>query len=103
MNNEPKIRIKTDIDIRDEKGRFAVGNNGKPRGTYHKMTKDVREFITNFLNEKTNEIPQMWDELNTNDKLTLFLHLSRLVLPKPEYTIEPTESNELKQPIWILK
>jgi len=101
-NDKPKIRTKTECEERDEKGRFAPGNNGKPKGTAHKMTKELREFITNFLNDKSNEIPDMWEQLETKDKLTLFMHLCRLVLPKPEETPEAPDRNELKQPIWIV-
>jgi hypothetical protein len=96
-----QIPKNTDENGRDMKGRFATGNNGKPKGATHKTTKELREFITSFLNDKSNEIPDMWDELETKDKLTLFMHLCRLVMPK---TIEEESNtnNELKQPIWMI-
>jgi hypothetical protein len=73
----------TDEYGRDENGRFACGNNGKPKGATNKTTRDLREFITNFLNDKTDEIIDIWDTLENRDKLTLFLHLTRVILPKP--------------------
>ena len=88
---EPK---NTDKYGRDELGKFTTGNNGKPKGATHKTTRDLREFITGFLNEKTPEISTLWDTLDDRDKLTLFMHLCRLVLPKPN--IEPPTQNEMK-------
>jgi hypothetical protein len=89
----------TDENGRDMKGRFATGNNGKPKGATHKTTKELREFITSFLNDKSNEIPQMWDELETKDKLTLFMHLCRLVMPKPIDEEPEKEDRLLRRPI----
>ena len=74
--------IITDKNGRNKNGRFAVGNNGKPKGAVNKTTKDLQQFITNFLNEKSFEIPLIWDTLEDKDKATLFLHLSKLVMPK---------------------
>lgn len=80
--NEDKTPIITDKNGRNKNGRFAVGNNGKPKGAVNKTTKDLQQFITNFLNEKSFEIPLIWDSLEDKDKATLFLHLSKLVMPK---------------------
>jgi hypothetical protein len=75
--------IITDDCGRDEKGRFKNGNIGKPLGSTNKNTRDLKDFITSFLNSKTNEIEQIWDILDEKDKATFFLHLSRLVISKP--------------------
>lgn len=80
MSKTPK---KTDENGRDNKGRFKEGNNGKPKGATNKTTRDVREFITDFLNDKAYEIPHIWNSLEDKDKASLYLHLCRLVLPKP--------------------
>jgi len=79
-NIKPK---KTEQNGRDNKGRFKDGNKGKPKGATNKTTKDIKEFITNFLNEKAYEIPHIWDALEDKDKASMYLHLTRLVLPKP--------------------
>jgi len=65
-DNLPK---NTDENGRDENGRFTHGNNGKPKGATNKTTRDLREFITNFLNDKTDEITDIWDTLDNRDKL----------------------------------
>lgn len=80
--NEDNTPIISDESGRDTKGRFAVGNTGKPKGATNKTTKELQQFITNFLNEKSFEIPLIWDSLEDKDKATLFLHLSKLVMPK---------------------
>jgi hypothetical protein len=80
MELKPKI---TDKNGRDVNGRFNNGNQGKPKGATNKTTKDLKQFVTNFLNDKAFEIPLIWDSLDDKDKATLFLHLSRLVMPKP--------------------
>lgn len=80
--NEDKTPQFSDENGRDTKGRFAVGNTGKPKGATNKTTKELQQFITNFLNEKSFEIPLIWDSLEDKDKATLFLHLSKLVMPK---------------------
>lgn len=83
---EPK---NTDKYGRNELGKFTTGNNGKPKGATNKTTRDLRKFITNFLNEKSFEITHIWDSMDDKEKATLFLHLCKLVLPKP------TDDNDL--------
>jgi hypothetical protein len=90
--NTPK---NTEKNGRHLNGRFANGNNGKPKGAVNKNTKDIKEFIVNFLNEKTFEIPLIWQSLDDKEKINLFVHLSKLVLPRtPENEFD--EINELK-------
>lgn len=80
MEQKPKI---TEKNGRDKNGKFLTGNNGKPKGAVNKTTKDIKEFITAFLNDKAFEIPQIWDSLEYKDKATLYLHLLKIVMPKP--------------------
>jgi len=94
-NNTPKI---TDKNGRDVNGRFKNGNQGKPKGATNKTTKDLKQFITNFLNDKAFEIPLIWDSLDDKDKATLYIHLTRLVLPKPSET-ESTNESDFKEVI----
>ncbi len=89
--NTPK---NTDKNGRHLNGRFANGNNGKPKGAVNKNTKDIKEFIVNFLNEKTFEIPLIWQSLDDKEKINLFVHLSKLVMPptKVENNIQENQS-----------
>jgi len=92
--NSPK---NTEKNGRDEFGKFTTGNDGKPKGAINKTARDLRDFITGFLNEKAHEIPTLWDNLHDKDKLSLFMHLSRLVMPK---TKEINEMDFLERPIF---
>jgi len=66
----------------DNNGQFVIGNKGKPKGATNKNARDLKDFITCFLNDKSFEIPLIWDSLDDKDKATLFIHLSKMVLPK---------------------
>ena len=101
MSKKNDLPKNTDEIGRDENGRFTDGNKGKPKGATNKTTKDIREFITNFLNDKAFEIPHIWDAMEDKDKATLYLHLCRLVLPKPQ-EIEDNDKNnrKIQQPVW---
>jgi hypothetical protein len=87
----PKNTDKNGLELRDDKGRFLDGNNGKPKGAVNKNTKDLKEFIINFLNDKAFEIPIIWDSLDDKDKATLYLHLLKLVMPKATELSTSTE------------
>jgi hypothetical protein len=89
MNDNSPINTSNYVD---ENGKFKKGNKGKPKGAVNRTTKDIKEFIVNFLNDKSFEIPLIWDSLEDKDKLNLFVHLSKLVLPRtPEIETETKE------------
>lgn len=89
MSLKPK---NTDKIGRDEKGRFSKGNNGKPKGAINKTTKDLKDFIVQFLNDKSFEIPLIWNDLDNKDKATLYLHLLKQVMPKSNEIEKNVES-----------
>jgi len=94
-NNKPKI---SEEYGRNELGKFTTGNVGKPKGAINRTTKDLKNFIVNFLNDKAFEIPLIWDSLEDKDKATLFLHLAKMVMPKIQ---EEQETNEQFRPVII--
>jgi len=79
--------------------KFEKGNSGKPKGAMNKTTRDLRLFITDFLNEKTPEISNLWDKLEDREKLSLYLHLCKLVLPKT--TEDEPRGNGIKNSIIV--
>ena len=89
----------TGIIGRNEDGTFGAGNKGKPKGATNKTTRVLREFITNFLNDKAFEIPHIWDAMDDKDKATLYLHLCRLVMPKAPEEEQKRNSNFRPTPI----
>ena len=81
MNNQtPK---NTEENGRDNKGRFAKGNSGKPKGAKNTTTKEVKELISDFLSDKASELPEIWEHMNEQERATLFIHLAKMVVPRP--------------------
>jgi hypothetical protein len=95
--NDSGITDNTDKNGRDDLGRFTTGNDGRPKGITNKTTRDLRDFVVNFLNGKTPEISTLWDTLDNKDKLSLFMHLCRLVLPKPTDDTDREDGNQLSR------
>lgn len=63
----------------------GVSNNpqGRPQGSPNKATKETREIITSFLNDKITDLDRIYENLEDKDKATLLLHFAKLVVPKP--------------------
>lgn len=78
----------TDNYGRNEAGKFAKGNPGKPKGATHRTTKELRESIVHFLLDKADEVHEIWDTLEPKDRATFFLHLSKLVMPAIPLQVE---------------
>jgi hypothetical protein len=91
MNDNTPINTSNYVD---ENGKFKKGNKGKPKGAVNRTTKDIKEFIVNFLNDKTFEIAEIWNNLEDKDKASLFLHLAKLVMPTNKNEIV----EEIKEP-----
>lgn len=90
----------TDKYGRNKEGKFAKGNSGKPKGSTNKTTRQLRESIVHFLNDKVESIFETWDTLDPKDQVTLFLHLSKLVIPNiPK---EAEQDSPLPAPVIIL-
>jgi hypothetical protein len=86
------------ISIRNSKGQFVVGNSGKPFGAKTKCVKNVKEYLTNFLNDKQSELYDIWNDLTAQERAFLFIHVSKLIIPKPT---ESTNTNQNFNPIEI--
>jgi hypothetical protein len=94
-DNTPK---KTDeIGQRDDKGRFAEGNPGKPKGARHKLTGAIKNilmdvFETDFTAEKIRSYIQSLDDA---DKLRFMVNLLPYIAPKaPPAPPEPEAPEE---------
>jgi len=64
---------------------------GRTKGTPNKLTSEVRQMLVNFLDEKFDEVVNIWCELDHREKISLFLQLSKIVLPKLSYDLENEE------------
>lgn len=60
---------------------FKKGEGGRPKGAVNKVTKDMREWIGNFISENTEQIEKDWAELEPRDRLALFEKLLKYTLP----------------------
>lgn len=62
------------------KGQPKVG--GRKKGTPNKVSKDLRERIRLFLDDKWDEAVKTWETIDKpGEKLRLYIDLSRFVLP----------------------
>ena len=62
------------------KGQPKIG--GRKKGTPNKVSKDLRERIRLFLDEKWPEAVEAWETIDKpGEKLRLYIDLSRFVLP----------------------
>jgi hypothetical protein len=80
------------ISIRNDKGQFVVGNSGKPFGAKTKCVKNVKEYLTNFLNDKQSELYEIWNDLTAQERAFLFIHISKLIIPKPTESINTNQN-----------
>lgn len=67
--------------------------NGRPKGAVNKVTKEIKEKIANFINDKIVSIDEEWDKIDIKEKLKFIVELLPYVLSKnnPE---SPNGKNE---------
>lgn len=59
-----------------------TGNpKGKPVGTKNKTTVKTKEIITNFIEDKLDDVIKAFDELEAKDKVSAFTSLLKYVIP----------------------
>lgn len=82
--------------MRDNKGRFTAGNKGKPKGAKNRSTKELRNFITNFINDNLETIQDDFTALEPKERIDTFIKLMEYALPKLNRTelSAPIEAEE---------
>lgn len=73
---------------------FKTG--GRQAGTPNKVTKEIRELITQFISDKWQGIQIDFDTLEPKDRIMFYERLLQYVIPKLK--AEPFETIEEKQP-----
>jgi hypothetical protein len=62
--------------------RFKPGNSGKPKGAINKKTKEMRDLISNLINNELQTIEQYKAELTPKEWLELLIRLMPYSIPK---------------------
>lgn len=73
----------------NNKGTFKPGNPGKPKGSQNRITKDIRQSITDFLEGHFDEVVRTWGKLSDRDKVNFYRDLL-------QYSVPRLQSTELK-------
>jgi hypothetical protein len=55
---------------------------GRPKGAKNILSKDLRETITDFLNENIETVTSKFSEMNTRDQSKLIIDLLQYAIPK---------------------
>lgn len=69
--------------------------NGRPKGTPNKVTTDLRQWITNFLEDNRKQIQKDWKALEPKERITLFEKLLKYSLPTLQATSLTTDFEKL--------
>jgi hypothetical protein len=68
--------------MRDDKGRFAEGNEGRPKGSVNKSSNEIRETFQLLLSNNLEKIQDDLNELEPKDRIKLLLDLASFIIPK---------------------
>jgi hypothetical protein len=68
--------------MRDDKGRFAEGNEGRPKGSVNKSSNEIRETFQLLLENNLEKLQEDLNELEPKDRVKLLLDLASFIIPK---------------------
>lgn len=77
------MESETNGNNRDDKGRFGIGNPGKPKGAVVKVSVKVREAIVQFLEDNIDQVQSDFKALKTpKDRLQFISEILPYAAPK---------------------
>lgn len=69
---------------------FKPGEGGRPKGAKNKVTIEVKEFLSNFLNENLSTLQADFDNLESKERLYFMEKLLKYFVPlKADHNISP--------------
>lgn len=69
--------------VRNSKGQFQKGHPGlKPKGMFSRVSNEIRDELSTFLQAKAKELPEIWQKLSPKEKARLFVEVAAFVVPK---------------------
>lgn len=78
---------------RDDSGRFAAGNPGKPKGAMTNASAKVKQAIYNFLEDNIDSIQESFDSLKAKEKLQFISELIPYAMPRLQSIQSENETN----------
>lgn len=78
---------------RDDKGRFGIGNPGKPKGAASNASAKVKAAVIDFLERNTENIQESFDKLKPADKLRFISDILPYATPKLSSIQSENETN----------
>lgn len=67
---------------RDNKGKFTSGNKGRPKGSQNKETKELRERLSQLLDDNYSRFVTAFVELENEKMLRAYIDLLEYCTPK---------------------
>ena len=68
--------------MRDDKGRFAEGNEGRPKGIPNKTTTEIREAFQMLLEDNLEQLRVDISSLEPKERVKFMLDLATFIIPK---------------------
>lgn len=77
--------------------RKGMTNNpaGRKKGTPNKVTNDLRQWVTTFIERNTGQIEKDWAKLKPQERIVLFEKLLKYCLPSLQSMQVETDLNQL--------
>jgi hypothetical protein len=68
--------------MRDDKGRFAEGNEGRPKGSVNKSSNEIREAFQMLLEDNLPTLKRDISSLEPKERVKFMLDLATFIIPK---------------------
>lgn len=67
---------------------------GRKKGIPNRLSKNTKELITNFFDEKMKDIDDIWSKATAGEKLIFLGKMATLIVPRPAEEIVKEEKNK---------